>query len=92
MINGHIHSLETFGTVDGPGIPLRAFMQGCLLKCQYCHNPDTWALDGGKDDIRGGIAEIQPYLSIIVALAVDLPYRAENLPCRLTLSQKYSRK
>ncbi|NMA87361.1 MAG: pyruvate formate lyase-activating protein [Tissierellia bacterium] len=49
MGTGKIHSLESCGTVDGPGIRFVVFMQGCPLRCKYCHNPDSWKMADGKD-------------------------------------------
>lgn len=63
---GRIHSIETCGTVDGPGIRYIIFMQGCPLRCQYCHNPDTWKTSAGEqidsDEIIKEIIKYKPYM------------------------------
>ena len=57
-----IHSIETFGAVDGPGIRFVIFMQGCPMRCLYCHNPDTWDCSGGKEmAIDELMSEIRKY-------------------------------
>ncbi|CAH1219038.1 Pyruvate formate-lyase-activating enzyme [Paenibacillus auburnensis] len=63
---GRIHSIETSGMVDGPGIRFVVFMQGCLLRCQYCHNPDTWTIGKGQlVTVQELVEEIRGYLPFL---------------------------
>lgn len=61
-----VHSVESFGTVDGPGIRFVLFLQGCHLQCKYCHNRDTWDMNGGEyksiDNIFGKIKRYKNYI------------------------------
>lgn len=58
---GRIHSFESFGTVDGPGIRFVVFMQGCPLRCKYCHNPDTWGAGGEEYSAQAVVEKVLRY-------------------------------
>lgn len=60
-MEGHIHSTESFGTVDGPGIRFVVFFQGCPMRCLYCHNPDTWTVGGGDQNLRSVESLLKEY-------------------------------
>jgi len=63
-MKGRVNSFQSMGAVDGPGIRFVVFMQGCPLRCGYCHNPDTWSLSGDEysvDDVYQRILRCRPY-------------------------------
>ena len=64
--HGFLHSVETGGAVDGPGVRFVYFMAGCLFRCLYCHNPDTWKLHNGRRvDVDDMVAEVKPYAGFL---------------------------
>ncbi len=66
-ITGLVHSFQSMGAVDGPGIRFVVFMQGCNLRCAYCHNPDTWDMTGGTPytatEVAARVSRYLPYLT-----------------------------
>jgi pyruvate formate lyase activating enzyme len=70
---GWIHSYETGSTVDGPGVRVMVFMSGCLLRCQYCHNPDTWHLkDGTRIELAHAVRRLGDFAPALRAMGGGL--------------------
>ena len=65
-LTGRVHSIETCGTVDGPGIRFIIFLQGCQMRCKYCHNRDTWDTEAGKimsvDELMAELTQYRNYM------------------------------
>ena len=65
MALGRINKLETFGSVDGPGVRFVVFLQGCPMRCKFCHNPETWSFDiAGRDsgsNVRATLPNENPF-------------------------------
>ncbi len=74
-VEGYIHSYETGGAVDGPGVRFVLFMNGCQMRCQYCHNPDTWKMKGGQkktvDQVAADIGKYAPFLRSTGGLTIS---------------------
>ena len=63
---GFLHSVETGAAVDGPGMRFVYFLNGCMFRCLYCHNPDTWKIGGGRRiSLAEAVAEIAPYARVL---------------------------
>lgn len=75
QLEGYVHSCETGGAVDGPGVRFVLFMNGCQMRCQYCHNPDTWKMKGGQKktvaQVAADIGKYAPFLRAAGGLTIS---------------------
>ncbi len=85
-LTGRIHSFESFGTLDGPGIRFVVFMQGCPLRCVYCHNRDAWDPQGGREyTVDEVFTEAEKYKAFLLPSGGGSLFPEASLPCRRNL-------
>ena len=73
QVKGYVHSIETLGAVDGPGLRFVLFLQGCPLRCKFCHNPDTWRTEGGEEyTVEEMVSKILRYRNYIKSGGVTI--------------------
>ncbi|MBR4778159.1 MAG: radical SAM protein [Lachnospiraceae bacterium] len=82
---GYVHSLQSMGAVDGPGIRFCVFLQGCPLRCMYCHNPDTWLVEASENGVETGSV----LTSKVAKKRLGTPYTAEELVNKILRYKTY---
>lgn len=85
-MTGYIHSLQTLGAVDGPGIRFVIFVQGCPLRCIYCHNPDTWEICAGN---KGGTTSDKDTDEATSSKRLGTPYTVDELVTKVLRYRSY---
>lgn len=83
-LKGFVHSTESFGSVDGPGIRFIIFMQGCRMRCQFCHNPDTWNIGGGNEMTSDELLDMALQYKPFWGKKAALPSAEANRCCKST--------